>query len=446
MFNYIKVDFPDTTVSPQYVYYANIYQSRYSHEMAVVKFRDWGLEYDVVTPGTPVKLTIYGRNSRRELYGYVHHINPEKTPGKDFTEVVVIGASYVMRTPSQTIYANTTADQVIKKIASKHNFVTYAVPHPRVYPQISQAGHTDWEIMVRLAKQCGYTLRAQNTELYFQPVLEDFTNFRTNAPKFIMRSMSAPEGSTIYSFKPIIGESVDFEDATKAAIAISGVDQFSTAPLAITKQKRNKKTRKKQQIEFFDHFDSAVVANDVETAGHEANAAEERNAFPYRAVVEVLGDPDLRPDMPVFLEGVGQQYSGYWTILKTEHLIIEEERNRQRYTTILTVGVDSLGTANTWSDNKAIAAPDYAPKRTIIPNKKQTVVVPKTSLTRSSKALTPQTKGSFAPLNNRSKPAANRSQETPKWKSQTASLNNIITETNKTPIILDRVLKRAGGR
>lgn len=447
MFNYIKVDFPDTTAAPQYVYYANIFQSQYSHELAIVKFRDWGLEYDVVTPGTPVVLTIYGRKRRREMYGYVHHINPEKTPGKNFTEVVIIGASYVMREPSQLIYRNLTADQVVKKIASKHNFVTYAVPHPRIYPQISQAGHTDWEIMVRLAKQCGYTLRTQNTELYFQPILEDFTNYRENAPKFIMRSMSAPEGSTIYSFRPIIGESIDFEDATKAAVAISGVDRFSNTSLSITKQKRNKKTRKKQQIEFFDHFDSSVVANDVETAGHEAKAAEERNSFPYRAIVEVLGDPSLRPDMPVFLEGIGQTYSGYWTILQTEHKIIEEERNRQRYTTILTVGVDSLGTANTWNDNKTVVAPDYVPKRTIIPNKKQTVVVPKTGLNTTSKAVTPQSKGSFGTPKNRTKPSVNnRAQETPKWKSQTSSLNNIIEEPRKTPVILDRVIKRASAR
>lgn len=262
-----------------------------------------------------------------------------------------------------------------------------------------------------------------------------------------MRSMSSPEGSTIYSFQPIIGESVDFDDATKAAVAISGVDRFSNESLSITKQKRNKKTRKKQQIEFFDHFDASVVANDVETAGYEASAAEERNAFPYRAIVEVLGDPDLRPDMPVFLEGVGQTYSGYWTILQTEHKIIEEERNRQRYTTVLTVGVDSLGTANTWSDNKTIVAPDYAPKHTIVPNKKQTVVVPKTGLNTTAKALTPQSKGSFGSLKNRTKPASNnRSQETPKWKSQTASLNTIIEEPKKTPVILDRVLKRSGAR
>ena len=117
MFNHIKIDFPDMPMAPQYVYYANIYQNRYSHEVVSIKFRDWGVEYDAVTPGTPVQLTVTGRNNRREIYGYVHHINTEKTPGKNFTEVVIIGASYVMREPSQTIYRNLTADQVIKKIA-----------------------------------------------------------------------------------------------------------------------------------------------------------------------------------------------------------------------------------------------------------------------------------------------------------------------------------------
>lgn len=448
MFNHIKVYFPDLKPSdaPKYVYKATIYQERFSHELAVIQFRDWDLAYDVVAPGTPVVLTMYGKNNSKEMYGYVHHLNPEKTPGKNFVEIVVIGASFVMKQPSQTIYRNTTADQVIKKLATKHNFVSYAIPHPRVYPQISQAGHTDWELMTRLAKQCGYTLRATNTELYFQPMLDDFTNYRANAPKFVMRSLSSPEGSSMYSFNPIIGESIQFDDAKKAAIAISGVDRYSGTNLAITKQKQNKKTRKKQQVEFFDHFDTSVVANDIETATHEATAADAKgSSFPYRAEVEVIGSPNLRPDMPVFLDGLGETYSGYWVILEAQHKIIEEELNVQRYTTVLTVGIDSLGSATAWNDNKTISAPDYAPKRTIIPNKKQTVVVPKTSLKTSTKALSPQTKGSFGSPKNREKPTVNnRNQETPKWRSQTTSLNTIIEETKKTPVILDRVLKRSG--
>jgi hypothetical protein len=193
-----------------------------------------------------------------------------------------------MKQTAQAVYTNTTADQVVKDIAAKYNFVCYAVPHPRVYPQIAQAGHSDWELMVRLAKQCGYTLRATNTELYFQPVMDDYSKYRAEAPKFVLRQANNPQGSTIYSFKPMVGESIPYEDATKGAVAVGGVDITNQAPISITQQIRNAKTKTKQQNEFFDIFDTSVVAPDVSVAGFEAQAAESRNYFPYRAKVEVL--------------------------------------------------------------------------------------------------------------------------------------------------------------
>ena len=72
MFNYIKVNFPDSDIQPEVVYSATISQSRFAHEIAVVKFRDWNVEYDIVAPGTPVQLTLYGMKNRKEFYGYVH--------------------------------------------------------------------------------------------------------------------------------------------------------------------------------------------------------------------------------------------------------------------------------------------------------------------------------------------------------------------------------------
>jgi phage protein D len=443
MFNHIQIEFPGTDLNPKYVYSATIKQSRFEHEIALIKFRDWGVEYDVVKPKTAVKLIITGTTTRRNFYGYVHHVRTDQTPGKNFTEIVVIGASYLMGQPSQTIYRDTTADQVIKTIATKHSFVCSPSAHPRIYPQIAQAGHTDWEFMVRLAKQSGYTLRAENTELYFQPVLQDFTNLRQNAPKFIMRGVTDPEGSTIYSFKPLIGETLAFEDAQKASVAISGVDKNSNSRIAITKQIKNAKTRRKKEPEIFDHFDTSVFAPDIETAGYEAEAAENRNTFPYRARVEVLGNPDLRPDLPIFLDGLGTTYSGYWVVLSAEHRIIEQQLNQQLYTTVITVGADSLGSAESWADNKLVTSPDYLQKRTIIPNVKQTKVVPQTGLSKPSTFPTPQTKATFGGSSNRKQlPAAKRDQASPVWKSTTRTLNNIIPKTVKSPIITKRILKK----
>ena len=445
MFNYISVDFPETTIQPTVVYRADVFQKVYAHELVSLYFKDWGVQYDVVKPGSPVHLVINGLNQQRELYGYVHHVNIDRAPGKYFTEVVVIGASFPMKQQNQNIYKNMTADQIVKAIAADYNFVCYAVPHPRVYPQVAQAGHSDWELLVRLAKQCGYTLRSINTELYFQPIMEDYTRYREEAPHFIMREASNPQGSTLYSFRPMIGESVPYADATKGAIAVSGVDIVNSTPISITQQIRAAKTRTKQQVEFFDRFDTATVATTPLVAQYEAEAAENRNYFPYRATVEVLGNPNLRPDMPVYLDGIGEPYAGYWVVLEATHHIVEEELNRQKYTTSLIVGTDSLGSAARWIDSKTVNSPDYTPKRTIIPNVLQTKIKPITVLNKKIIYKNPSNTGSFGDPQNRAKPSVNGRANTPSmWQTETTTLDPVIYETNKPQFITERLAMKLG--
>ena len=445
MFNYVSIDFPETTIQPTVVYKAELSQKPYAHEMMSLYFKDWGVEYDVVKPGSPVHLIINGLNQQRDLYGYIHHINVDRSPGKYFTEVVVIGGSFPMKQQHQTIYKGLTADQIVKSIASDYNFVCYAVAHPRVYPQVAQAGHSDWELLVRLSKQCGYTLRATNTELYFQPIMDDYTKYREEAPHYVMRSVSDPQGSTLYSFKPMIGESIPYADATKGAVAISGVDTVNSAPISITQQIRATKTKNKQQVEFFDRFDTNTVANTPLVAQYEAEAAENRNYFPYRAAVEVLGNPNLRPDMPVYLDGIGEPYAGYWVVLEAHHHIVEEELNRQKYTTTLLVGTDSLGSADRWVDSKTVSSPDYTPKRTIIPNVLQTKIKPVTVLNKKVTYPSPSDTGSFGNPQNRAKPSVNgRANEPAMWQTDTTTLDPVIYEANKPQYITERLAKKLG--
>jgi len=426
VFNYLKVTFPNTTLSPSSVLSFNYYQNRYKHEVAVIKFRDWNVEYSVISSGSPVQFQMFHgvtAGAVKTFYGYVHHVSPTRTPGQNITEVTVIGASWVMKNESQHIYKGLSADAIVTQMAKKYKFASFTVSHPRVFPQVSQAGHTDWGLLVRLAKQCGYSLRTENTEIYFQPMLYEYTNYRSQAPRFIMRESNNPGGSTIYSFKPMIGESIPYEQETKAATAVSGIDRPSINGLSLTQPTRNKKTRSSSSLEFFDKYETSIVANNADTAKHEAKAAEDRASFPYRATVEVKGDPLLRPDMPVYLQGVGAQYEGYWTILGTEHKIYEKERNNQIYTTILTVGSDSLGAAVTWTDNQTITQPATTPTRTIIPGVTQTVITPKSTLINTTPYNLPQKKGTFGTLNNRT----GDSISSPTWISQTVTLNPILT-------------------
>jgi hypothetical protein len=446
MFKYISVKFPQTSLGVSTVYSAKLVQTRYEHEILIVEFKDWGLEYDVVSPGTSVSVQIADGESKRDFYGYVHHVKLKRTPANNFSEVTFIGGSFPMKQRRQTIYKDKTADQVIKSIATDHDFVCYSVPHPRVFPQISQAGLSDWAFMVKLAKQCGYSLRTENTELYFQPILEDYKELRSEARKFTMRSLSNIDGSNVYSFEPIISESIAYDGAWKSAVAVSGVDTFSGEVMSVAQQIRNKKTRGKQQFEFFDSFAVDTVALTSDVAAYEAESAENRNTFPYRATAEVLGSIDVRPDMPIHITGVDAPYNGYWVVLSAEHIIVEEQRNVFKYTTIVELGSDSLGVAQTWTDSQTITAPNAMQKRVVKPNVKQTKVKPKTTLNIKRKNVVDSQKGSFGTINNRSKPAAVRGRATAAntWKSRTRSLNTVIPTVKKGVATTARLAKKRG--
>lgn len=411
--------------------------------MLSVLFRDWNIEYDAIKPGSPVLVEIKGTTSNREFNGYVHHIEPNHTPGSAFTEVVMIGASFPLKQATQKVFRDYTADQVCRDIARKHSLSYFGVPHPRIFDQIAHTGSTDWQILVRLAKQIGYTLRAQNTELYFEPILEDFKNYRREASTFTMRNESNVLGSTLYSFKPIISESIAHDGSDmKAAHAIQGVDRVGKSPVSVTKKKRNAKTKTLAQYEMFDRFNTSIVAPSPEVAAFEAEAAELRASFPYRGMAVVLGEPDLRPNMPVYLDGIGSTYSGYWVILGAQHKIVETERNVYQYTTELYIGTDSLGSAEKFGGD-LVYSPPAKKIRTVKPGIAQTKKKPTSKMIKSNVKANKKNVTSFGKIGNRTKPT--KGVKAPSTWKTTAPIKAIkFTEKKRSIAVTTRLQKRTG--
>jgi hypothetical protein len=327
-----------------------------------------------------MKVTVEGK----PFYGYVHDVKGIQDSNQNLTEVGFIGASYVMRQGSQKIYKDMTADQVVVAIARKYNFAYKVTPHPRVYPQISQAGLSDWELMVRLAKQSGYFLRAENTTLYFQPLLQDFKERISEAKLFVKNDAGFKSHSPLYSFRPIVGETLAHHGSDKSAISVAGIDPRTGEYFKYTKQRRSETTRNISHPELFDKHATHVVANGYTTAVSEANSADDKSIFPYSAEVEVMGVADLRPGMPVYLDNVGQEYSGYWTILSIQHEVVEENLNNQLYTTVMTVGSDSLGSVDA---NKYPKKPSGLRARKIDPSIRNTKITPGTVIRTPSQGI-----------------------------------------------------------
>jgi hypothetical protein len=369
--NYVTIAFPNSPVQPKRVYRVILHQEVFTHDYAEIELRDWSVDPLNIKPGSLMTLTIRDKT----YHGYVHQLDNEQTTAKHSTKIGFIGATYVMKQSSQKIYRNMSADQVVAAIATRYNFAYKVTPHPRVYDQISQAGLTDWQLMVKLAKESGYFLRAENTEIYFHPLTEDFNNLITSALSFQKGDAGFKPVRPIYKFSPVISETLKHFGFKKAATSVAGVNPVNGSIFKVTVQNSFVPSRDISNQEFFDDHDTHKVAPSYEIASSLSNASDEYSRFPYAADVDIIGTESLRPCLPVYLKNVGEEYSGYWTILKVMHKVYEESLNQQTFTTTMTVATDSLGTINNPNHPRM---PDEIPKRKISPNEKNRNIKPKT--------------------------------------------------------------------
>lgn len=444
MYNFVTVQFPNADQAPVQVLEMQLWQARYKHDFAVFTFRDWKASYNNIRPGTPMQFTLHGDENQELFTGYVHHIKPKISPGKNYVEIHFIGASYYLKQTSQKTYKGRTASEIVIEIAKRNNFSYNVAPHPRVYDQISQAGLTDMEMINKLAKQCGYAARYKNAEVYFEPVLKLYEETRENCQTLVLRDADDPAGSTLYSFDPLIGESLEHDGEYKSATAVSGVDAYTGKLIQVTNQKRPKATRKRSEPEFFDRFSSATVANSYTIAKSEAESVDQRTRFPYRATAEALGDPGLHPNVPVYIDGVTDDYAGFWIILEAEHKLTSTGYTQFMYTTTLTLGTDSLGGAVAGADNKLVKTPNSRSKRTIIPNVRQTNKKPQTVLKTGSAAPNKTADVGFGAIKNRSKPkTANQVIIAKKWVSPSGNLSK-VTKTKTRPQTVVKKLRSKG--
>lgn len=436
MFSHMDVSFPTLSLPLTRAYSLTSSHVKYEHEIHIIRFIDWSVSYDSISGGTPITITINGIGSTRTFNGYVHHIEPDLSPDKNYVDVHVIGASYVFKQQSQKVFFEVTADQIVSDIAISNGFSYIAVPSPRIYDQVAQAGMTDWQLMVKLAKQNGYSLKANNTSLIFQPLTQDFTDIRQEAPYYAMRGLET-RTTGIYSFNPLIGESIPYEDAQKATVAINGTDRANAVSHSQVNQTPIVKTRKKFANPIFDTYHTRTVAPTYEIAQYEAAAADEINRYAYRGEVVIQGNPTILPDSPIYLDGIGKDYSGYWIVLAVSHDITGNEK----YSTTLLVGSDSLGLSSQWTDNKNVMSPSQTIKRVITPGIRQKIMVPKTALKTTGRSPKESVKTSVSKTVNVPKISAKAS-PSHKWVGSGGNLKApLIVEKKMPPVVLDKLSK-----
>lgn len=369
----VSVDFPTLPLLKRLrIYSIRLKQDRYKHDVGAIVFRNWDISENVLLPGTPIKINLSSIKGNKSFVGYIHHTRKWMQLDKRYLEITFIGASYRMKQKVQKVHKNVTISQVAKLIAKKYNFAADITKHPRIFPQLSQHGESDWSFLVKSALKGGWLFRVDGVSLIFKPIDEYYLKHARNAASYVMASMARPFiGSDLYSFVPIVGESIPFPDSAKSVKAYSGVNPYTKKSHKYATQKSAKGKRKNIKPPLFDNFDTDTVVPGIDIAKSHADAFSEINKFPYRAHVEVTGSPELYPGAPIYLENVGPEYSGYWVVLSVEHVVHYINLNDTKYTTVLEVGIDSLGPTSSLNNRIEYSYPIEKDTIYIEPNLRQ---------------------------------------------------------------------------
>jgi hypothetical protein len=85
------------------------------------------------------------------------------------------------------------------------------------------------------------------------------------------------------------------------------------------------------------------VASSFADAQHIATDYSNANKYQHKAVVSIVGHAPLRPYDPIYLDGLPNGMSGYWTVLTVKHIFGGRPAD---YMQELIVGTDTLGDTN----------------------------------------------------------------------------------------------------
>ena len=211
---------------------AELHSDPEEHDRLVLHFKGHPLnKKEALISGDPVEFIFKSEKLSTTWHGYIHHVRQNNTFQGGNTDIVCVGASWVLKDTDQKIFKDLTADQIVSRIAAKHGMKAVTQRDPRIRKQVVQAGQSDWQLCKSLAKQTGFTLFAVNTTLFFVSKDKIYDSKQVGAPYFnyvdgehggqVTREMRMT--GTILNFEPIISDHAP-EHGARVDRVMSGVD------------------------------------------------------------------------------------------------------------------------------------------------------------------------------------------------------------------------------
>ena len=239
-----KVTFPKAPDMDLILISASLSLNIEEHDILVLHFKGHPFnKREAIVSGDPVKFNFRSEKLKSEWVGYVYRVQQGNTWQGGNTDIICVGASYLLKETDQKIYLNKTSDQCISEIAKKYGFTSVVQRHPRQRDSIVQAGQSDWQLCKRLARQTGFALYSQNTTLFFVSKDKIYSSKKDSAPYFkyvnhehdglVPRELRLT--GSIISFKPHISDNTP-EAGVRVDRVVTGV-QYNTGKTIKAKHK-----------------------------------------------------------------------------------------------------------------------------------------------------------------------------------------------------------------
>ena len=251
--------------------------------------------------GQPVRVRWATSSKPAEFIGYINHATGlSDTKKYTATEVLAVGASFWMKSPRHMVWRGVTIPDIARRLAREHRLRALIDPHPHRWPQLIQAGESDWSFLAKQADRIGYALYCNGTELRL------LDRDRVLSPALLGKPPIKIGPTSVHTHRgaeaPVHGR--------RRSHAVSGMDWKTVAPYKV-------KTAEPAAL-----FDAPIaVAADDFSQGHSALKSADRKAnFDDALDIEVLGDARIHQGSVVELNAEKTPgFPGIWFVNEVEH-------------------------------------------------------------------------------------------------------------------------------
>jgi hypothetical protein len=326
-----------------------IEQSVRMHDLATIRFRSRFVDWkSVLAPGTPVEISWKSATSRsRTFVGYVNYVRPilSRTNYHDF-DVVVAGASKVLRATSQRVWRDKSVSEIVSEVAREFGLNPVVESHSMRRPTTTMKGESYWEFLTRITGPIGFGLWADGINLYAGSI-----------SSLVGQQFEGAPVATSFGFGGVDPEEMRFTVGVESFSTMAGLATESGmytgdpakaysinpsgGPESVVQAKPGSATKRRRRTT---SPNVRVVTGKVSHSRAEADAlargVAENGLLAMDATLNCGGNPLLRPYSPIYLDLYSPAVSGWWIVKSVVHEFPTDDRGR--YTCRAVVSTDSL--------------------------------------------------------------------------------------------------------